>query len=317
MPKFRWNLRRRFCTKFFKVCLIFIVFTVIGNYLFLQSIRNNKEKQKALKYTFPQRNLQVSTLITSYKNNPTTSLPCKAKDIRLSDHALPVTGLISFPGSGNTWLRHLLQQLTGIGTSSVYCDRSLATTGFPFECEKRWNRTLAVKSHLFNVSDIHSFDRNILLIRTPADAFLSYFTYAAGSSSHTKVPSRQEIARLGNILISPSASWLVYNINITLTQSRGRVHVVQYENLRTDLRKELKDLSEFLQMGITEQDIDCAVQLQEGSNHRQTNASYHRELLQYVFDGRKQELLKTVTYHAEKLLQTYLNKHIDLSDVFR
>jgi len=27
--------------------------------------------------------------------------------------ALPVTGLVSFPGSGNTWVRHLIQQMTG------------------------------------------------------------------------------------------------------------------------------------------------------------------------------------------------------------
>lgn len=40
-----------------------------------------------------------------------------------------VTGLISFPGSGNTWLRYLIQQLSGIKTGSVYSDKELNRTG--------------------------------------------------------------------------------------------------------------------------------------------------------------------------------------------
>lgn len=35
------------------------------------------------------------------------------KRIRLSSKPLPITALASFPGSGNTWLRHLVQQATG------------------------------------------------------------------------------------------------------------------------------------------------------------------------------------------------------------
>jgi hypothetical protein len=39
--------------------------------------------------------------------------------------------LASFPGSGNTWLRYLLQQATGIYTGSVYKDYGLLKSGFP------------------------------------------------------------------------------------------------------------------------------------------------------------------------------------------
>lgn len=41
------------------------------------------------------------------------------------------TALASFPGSGNTWLRYLLQQVTGILTGSVYNDLFLKNNGFP------------------------------------------------------------------------------------------------------------------------------------------------------------------------------------------
>ena len=42
-----------------------------------------------------------------------------------------VIALASFPGSGNTWVRYLLQQATGIITGSIYKDRALLRNGFP------------------------------------------------------------------------------------------------------------------------------------------------------------------------------------------
>ena len=43
------------------------------------------------------------------------------------------TLLVSFPGSGNTWLRGLLQQVTGVCTGSNFCDPDLRRRGFPGE----------------------------------------------------------------------------------------------------------------------------------------------------------------------------------------
>lgn len=44
----------------------------------------------------------------------TTDLPLKCDPVKLRfDSSLPVTALYSYPGSGNTWVRHLLQQATG------------------------------------------------------------------------------------------------------------------------------------------------------------------------------------------------------------
>ena len=42
-----------------------------------------------------------------------------------------VVALASFPGSGNTWVRYLLQQATGIITGSIYKDHALLRNGFP------------------------------------------------------------------------------------------------------------------------------------------------------------------------------------------
>ena len=40
----------------------------------------------------------------------------------------PLTALVSFHGSGNTWVRYLLEQATGIFTGSIYCDGVLKVT---------------------------------------------------------------------------------------------------------------------------------------------------------------------------------------------
>ena len=50
------------------------------------------------------------------KKYPNKQLLQKNKDCRplgYSKTSLPLTALASFPGSGNTWVRHLLQQATG------------------------------------------------------------------------------------------------------------------------------------------------------------------------------------------------------------
>jgi len=41
----------------------------------------------------------------------------------------PVVALGSYPGSGNSWVRQLLETATGIYTGAIYCDRSYVRPG--------------------------------------------------------------------------------------------------------------------------------------------------------------------------------------------
>ncbi len=54
--------------------------------------------------------------------------------------------LVSFPGSGNTWVRGLLEEITGVCTGAVYCDISLRGRGFVGEY-LRSGSVLVVKTH--------------------------------------------------------------------------------------------------------------------------------------------------------------------------
>ena len=73
--------------------------------------------------------------LCSPKAGPIASEVSSSKQCRertFLDRKSPIVGLVSTPGSGNTWLRHLLEQATGIFTGSVYCDNSLKAV-FPGE----------------------------------------------------------------------------------------------------------------------------------------------------------------------------------------
>ena len=73
---------------------------------------------RALKYgstnDYSDNRIKTSKQLKKYPNKH--QLQKKIQDCRplgYSKTSLPLTALVSFPGSGNTWVRHLLQQATG------------------------------------------------------------------------------------------------------------------------------------------------------------------------------------------------------------
>ena len=82
-------------------------------------------------------------------------------------------GLSSFPGSGNTWIRGLLQKVTGYCTGSLYCDSELRRQGFPGEAVSSGN-VLVTKMHgTESQCTDNCFKRVIFIIRDPFRAIIS------------------------------------------------------------------------------------------------------------------------------------------------
>ena len=69
---------------------------------------------------------------------------CKQLKYR-RDPAGIITALVSFPGSGNTWVRYLLQQVSGLYTGSIYSDGVLMASGFAEFIQN--HKVLVVKTH--------------------------------------------------------------------------------------------------------------------------------------------------------------------------
>ena len=93
-------------------------------------------------------------------------------------HRVPVA-LASYPGSGNTWLRGLLETATGICTGFEFCDISMRVKGFAGENIVS-GAVSVVKTHGYphwknkrrHNTGVH-FDSAVVLVRNPLDTFVA------------------------------------------------------------------------------------------------------------------------------------------------
>ena len=93
--------------------------------------------------------------------------------------------LASFPGSGNTWTRYVIERATGFYTGSVHDDGTLFEGGFLGEFEDvDSGKIIMVKAH----RQIKKNDGAVLLIRNPYDAILAEFNrnHGGGHTGHAK-----------------------------------------------------------------------------------------------------------------------------------
>jgi len=119
--------------------------------------------------------------------NPTCA---KEYETRLYDGSSRLrTGFVSYPRSGNSYMRSLVERATGFQTSSVYCDPSLEKT-FHAECDHRTN--FFVKTHFPSLGGdkkldpskyYRQFDQVVHVVRNPLDAIASWWQLNAAKSS--------------------------------------------------------------------------------------------------------------------------------------
>ena len=97
----------------------------------------------------------------------------------------PTVALASLPGSGNTWLRGLLERATGVCTGSVFCDKTLRAGGMCGE-GLRGSSVLGSKTHDTRLqwTGVHYkegvwsekrpfYDAAIVLVRNPYKAIIA------------------------------------------------------------------------------------------------------------------------------------------------
>jgi hypothetical protein len=72
------------------------------------------------------------------------------------------TGLSSYPRSGNTWMRHLIEKATGKSTGSIHADDMM----------RRGREGVVIKTH---AHDAYRYTRAVYLIRNPFDALDSHY----------------------------------------------------------------------------------------------------------------------------------------------
>uniref|UniRef100_A0A336MU61 CSON006209 protein n=1 Tax=Culicoides sonorensis TaxID=179676 RepID=A0A336MU61_CULSO len=172
------------------------------------------------------------------------------------DHNL--VALVSFPGSGNTWLRYLLQQATGILTGSVYKDYGLLKSGFPAESISN-SSVLVVKTHEWGPNAWGQFSKAILLVRDPKKAILAEFNRQSGG--HVGFANWNQF--VANKLWAWEQTNLAWAKNFT-----GDTLVVYYDKLVDDVEGTLRTILNFIEFPIDEDLLNCALLRQEGIYRR-------------------------------------------------
>ncbi|XP_070573647.1 sialate:O-sulfotransferase 1-like [Ptychodera flava] len=169
----------------------------------------------------------------------------------------PLVALASFPGSGNTWLRYLLERYIGIYTGSFYTDGDLANAGFRGE-SRYWKRRdmLVVKVHETGDDAISEFDGAVLLLRNPFDAIVSERHRQSGGG-HIKIAGKEAFQGTGwESMVQDYASY--WEVLATKWLESGLpVLVVHYEKVKTDTLGELSRIADFLNVSVADRRPEC------------------------------------------------------------
>ena len=110
---------------------------------------------------------------------PRSHQNCKKMSFKNSG---PTVALGSFPGSGNSWVRQLLESATGVYTGALYCDGSYIEAGMIGEGVTTKN-VIAIKTHDWPYAAKHliNHDKAIYIVRSPFGSILSeHNRYLAG-----------------------------------------------------------------------------------------------------------------------------------------
>ncbi|TSM28225.1 WSC domain-containing protein 1 [Bagarius yarrelli] len=195
-------------------------------------------------------------------STPVLESRCREKMFQ-PESRFSLTALSSFPGAGNTWLRHLIELATGYYTGSYYFDGSLYNKGFKGEKDYwRSGRTICVKTHESGQREIKKFGAAILLIRNPYHCLIAEFNRKnAGHLGHA-TDTHWKSNEWPEFVETYSSWWATHAL--AWLQFSKRLLVVHYEKLHTELFHQLQLITAFLNITVPEERLLCAEKNRDG-----------------------------------------------------
>lgn len=205
----------------------------------------------------------TETITKEYTYIAPCSCPPKMRFFTQSEiNRYPKTALISFPSSGNGFMRDLLQLSTGIFTGDVYHSKKDVEMGF-----LGFNRTdssvVAIKTHKYDTTSIKHYDRAILLTRDPYECMLSsWIRFKNKLKQRSNENNTVYINRLvhswewkkwRHALVN---EWCTLHEN-WLTKFNGPVKIVHYENLKQNRVEEMSKVLDFLGFEVNQNKLSC------------------------------------------------------------
>lgn len=283
---------------FFRFFLFFLVLVTLHSYKSHQEFADQNH-----------RLLSSSSSSSTTQANSKTDLNQKCIPFRnktlidIEDmYSRNITLLLSYPGSGNTWVRLLVESVTGILTGSVYTkDESLEQV---FEGENRCGlRLSAIKGHPFSFDPcgeylcltngpkdsiskckrgmIPNFKKFIFVARSPIKSFIAEFQrFLTNSHNGTGIQrlGRYTIARFkGTCRMLAQELSYGWDNKVYPMMQRHSPHnflVLKYENLvnKSTRMDELRRVPAFLGFPVSEDRLECAFALSESDSvHRKSS----------------------------------------------
>jgi hypothetical protein len=195
---------------------------------------------RKLRFALSKTKLRV--LVTRYRH----------RDIAPSD-----VFIASYPRSGSTWLRFVLQEvLTGLPSSFQKVNEQIPRVGFHERAYRLADGGRVIQTH---EAFRPEYKRAVYLVRDPRDVLLSEFAYqkALGQmtdrlDSYVNLFVRGELSRYGSWR-DHAASWL------DASRANERIRIVRFEDLRKDTEAAVRAILEFLGVHAQPEAIRAAV----------------------------------------------------------
>jgi len=215
----------------------------------------------------------------------------------------PITALWSFPGSGNTYTRLLLEYGSGYHTGSIYSDRVLSAMGMVED--RNDSSVIAVKGHWLNregkleggspFSYPHGMQRAVIMVRNPLEALWSEAQRSprwrgelGQAKSHTNTLTLDYLedhwAQFRSFMLRAAQCWTRMHASAVHFMDEkspiGRYAIlVRYEDLLAHPEEELRRMLHFLLTPLNEtpekQNIACALLLANNPKVKRVGLTVH------------------------------------------
>lgn len=203
--------------------------------------------------------------------------------------------LVSYPKSGNTWLRFLLanafklkyeidRDVNFFSIQEIIPDIHLSQNIRSLGIFGRADLPRIIKSHAEYNPYYH---RVILLVRKPEDAIVSFYHYAKERNTINSDWAISDFIRSDRFGVK---AWLKHTQSWYLTLKQGQnIQVLTYEQLRENPQQELMNLMDLIGIPIEASVIERAVIL-SSKNHMRDSENKHRST--YIVQNKSRQFVR-------------------------
>lgn len=222
------------------------------------------------------------------------------------------TFIVSYPKSGNTWMRFILSNLLYSNEADV--NFHTAKDFIPdFEVHKnevsKLSRPRMMKSHAVYNSN---FSNVIYLVRDVRDVYISYYHYVLKT-----LPNGTSLSKFIRDADNATDNWSNH-FNSWKTNKKSRILYIKYEDLLENPQNEIQRVVDFLEIACTEEEIAQAIEkssfenmsnIEDEKGRPFLNDKHKANATKFIRSGKKGEWRNVLSNDDIEFLNT---RHKDL-----